>query len=407
MTLLDFVSNNKRWLSAGALLAFASSFGQTFFISIFADDIRTAFNLSHGNWGALYSIGTIASAIVMVWAGALADLFRVRSLGTVSLLGLALACLVMATSTHVIMLVIGIFLLRLTGQGMASHISRVAMARWYIATRGRALSIASLGYSVAEAFLPLIFVGLLAIFDWRLLWAGCAVLALFYAPILFQLMAQERTPQSQTTEDQSLGMNSLHWNRSSALRHPFFWCMFPAVFGISAFVTAFFFHHLHFADTKGWSHVEIVALFPVYSISGVVAMLVSGWAIDKFNAVRLAPYFQIPMAIAFVVMAFSTTPYLAGVSLIIMAMTSGTNATLTGAMWAEVYGTAHLGGIKAMATAVMVLGSAVGPLITGYLIDLGVSFESQLLAIAGYFMISTLLAAIGVAQIKNSLSFAS
>ena len=53
-----FLRDNSRWLAAGMLLTFLSSFGQTFFISIFAGDIRDTFGLSHGAWGGIYALGT-------------------------------------------------------------------------------------------------------------------------------------------------------------------------------------------------------------------------------------------------------------------------------------------------------------------------------------------------------------
>ena len=45
---LTFLRENARWLAAGALMSFLSSFGQTFFISIFAGQIMAAFALSDG-----------------------------------------------------------------------------------------------------------------------------------------------------------------------------------------------------------------------------------------------------------------------------------------------------------------------------------------------------------------------
>ena len=70
-----------------------------------------------------------------------------------------------------------IFALRLCGQGMTSHIAVVAMARWFDAERGRALSIAALGFSVGEAVLPIVFVVLLGFLDCRCsdpCWRSCA-----------------------------------------------------------------------------------------------------------------------------------------------------------------------------------------------------------------------------------------
>ena len=178
-TLSDYLHDNARWLSAGVLLTCLSSFGQTFFIALFAADIQSAFNLSHGGWGTMYTVGTTASAIVMVWAGRQADIFRVRTLGAISLIALALACVAMAVNPWLWALPLVIFALRLTSQGMMSHIAAVAMARWFVATRGRALSIAALGFSMGQAFLPIAVVALMALLDWHVIWLLCAGIAVF------------------------------------------------------------------------------------------------------------------------------------------------------------------------------------------------------------------------------------
>ena len=118
-----YLLDNATWLGAGVLLTFLSSFGQTFFISIFAGEIRAEFDLGHGAWGGLYTLGTTLSAIVMIWAGGLTDIFRVRVLGPAVLTGLALAALAMALNTWLLLLPVVIFLLRLFGQGMSTHLA--------------------------------------------------------------------------------------------------------------------------------------------------------------------------------------------------------------------------------------------------------------------------------------------
>ena len=90
MTLIRFLRDNAPFLAAGALLSFGSSFGQTFFISIFAGEIRAEFGLSHGAWGGIYTLGTTFSALVMIWAGGLTDRFRARRLGPAAMALLAL-----------------------------------------------------------------------------------------------------------------------------------------------------------------------------------------------------------------------------------------------------------------------------------------------------------------------------
>lgn len=401
-----FVRTNAPWLAAGGLLTFLSSFGQTFFISIFAAEIQSDFGLSHGAWGSIYALGTMASAGVMVWAGGLTDRFRVRNLGTLVLLLLAAACLLMAINPYVWALAFVIFALRLTGQGMTSHIAIVAMARWFVATRGRALSIATLGFAVGEAVLPLSFVALMTVMDWRILWFVAAFIAVAAIPLLMRLLRSERTPQSMAEENQSGGMCGRHWTRYDTLRHPLFWFMVPALLGPSAFNTAFFFHQVHFAEVKGWTHLTLVALFPVYTVMGIGAMLLSGWALDRFGTPRLIPFYQLPMVLAFAIFSVGTSLWMAVLGFFFLALTAGSNATLPNAFWAEFYGTRHIGSIKAMAAAVMVLGSAIGPGITGVLIDFSIGIEQQFLGVAVYFLVASALMGVGVTRARPSLSVA-
>ncbi|MCB1343239.1 MAG: MFS transporter [Pseudooceanicola sp.] len=404
MEWLRFLRQNGLWLGAGGLLTFLSGFGQTFFIAIFAGEIREDFGLTNGQWGGIYTLGTACSAVLMVWAGGLTDRFRVRRLGPVVLVGLALACLAMAFNTSVLLLPLVIFALRFFGQGMTSHIAVVAMSRWFVATRGRALAIATLGFSVAEAVLPLTFVALMARVDWRWLWVAGAVVVLCGVPMLLAALRHERTPQSLATQERSAGMRGEQWTRGAALGHPLFWLLVPALLGPPAFGTAFFFHQVHFAAVKGWEHVALVALFPVYTLSAVGAMILSGWALDRWGTARLMPWIQLPMVVAFAVFAGAGSLGAVAAGLVAMAMTTGANATLMNAFWAEFYGTAHLGAIKAMAAAVMVLGSALGPGITGALIDLGVGIEAQYGAVAGYFLGTTVCLWMGIRRYAGSVA---
>ena len=403
MGLLPFIRANAPFLAAGALLTFCSSFGQTFLISVFAGVIREEFGLSHGDWGLIYSVGTFASAVVMVWAGVLTDHFRVRVLGAVVLVMLAAACIAMAAVPGAWALPFVIFALRFAGQGMTTHIAAVAMARWFVVSRGKALSVASVGFAVGEAILPLAVVSLMDEVPWRGIWIGFAVFAVAMVPVLARLLRLERTPQAVAAEGRAVGMNGRQWSRRDALRHWLFWLMLPAILAPSAGSTAFFFQQVHLAETKGWSHVQLVALFPLYTSVAVVAMLGSGWVIDRVGTSRLMPVYLLPMAAGFVVIGSTGGLAMAAVGMVLMAISQGANSTLPNAFWAEFFGTRHLGGIKAMAAAAMVLGSAIGPGLSGYLIDFGINFEDQMVWIAAYFIFAASLVWIGVSQARHLL----
>ena len=392
----SFLIKNARWLSAGALMTFLSCFGQTFFISIFAGEIRAEFGLSHGQWGGIYSIGTMLSAVVMIWAGVLSDRFRVRGLGAMVLLGVAIACLAMATNPWAWGLGAVIFLLRFFGQGMATHIAMVAMARWFRATRGRALAIATLGFSFGEALMPILFVALMPVLGWRVLWLACAVVAVMGIPVLMRLLSRERSPRNQVADSTATGLQGRHWTRAQALKHPLFWFLVPSILGPSACTTAFFFHQVHLAEIKGWTHLEFVSWFPVFTGISVLSMIGAGWALDKIGTHRLMPLFQLPVTIGYLTFAWATEPTAVLFGFIFLALTTGANATIPAAFWAETYGTAHIGAIKSLATAIMVLGTAIGPGLTGVLIDTGVGLETQFIGFAVYFVAASACAWVGL-----------
>ena len=397
-----FIIQNSRWLAAGALLTLMSSFGQTYFISIFAGEIRTTFNLTHGDWGAIYGFGTFASAIAMVWAGGLTDIMRVRHLGPLVLVALAASCLFMAFNPLVALLPVVIFCLRFAGQGMSTHIAAVGMSRWFAENRGKALSVANLGFSIGEATYPLLVVALMMLFVWQGIWVLAAFLAILSIPALLWLLREERSPQSMATEGQSVGMNGHHWTRNQTLAHPLFWFMMPAFVGQSAFNTAFFFLQVHFSEIKGWDHFQLVAMFPVYTAVAIGSMILSGVLIDKIGTARLIPYFQLPMVFAFLLFAYGQSLLAALVGFVLLGLTSGASATLPNAFWAEHFGTKHLGSIKAAAAAAVVLGSAIGPALTGVLLDFSLPLEAQYVGVSVFFGASSLLMWVGVSRARNS-----
>ncbi len=404
MQFLYFMRENAPFLLTGALLSFLSSFGQTFFISQFAAELRAAFQMSLGEWGGLYTLGTGASAAVMLVAGGLTDRFRVRVLGSAVVALLGLSCFAMALNPTVVLLPVVIFLLRFFGQGMTSHVAIVAMARWFVATRGRAIAIATLGFSIGEAFLPMTFVWLKRHFDWHSLWVVAGVFCLLMVPVLVGLLRLERTPMSETESHASFGMDGRHWTRAEALKTPLFWALVPAVMFFPAFGTAFWFHQVHFTEVKGWDHLTFVALIPLGTLALVVSTQAYGWAIDRWGSDRLMPVYLLPLTAGFALHWYAPTIGWTAAGIVLMGIAGGGQSTLPAACWAEFYGTRHIGAIKSAVAALMVLGSAIGPGLSGWLIDAGVGFEVQLLAYAVSFVFASAAMVVPLRQARVRLA---
>jgi MFS family permease len=381
---LQFLRRNAPWLGAGFLLALLSTFGQTAFVAVFAGELMERHGLSEGGWGLIYAAGTTLSAATMIWAGALADRVALPRLAAWVLAGLAVTCAAMAAAPGAWALVPLVLGLRLFGQGMLSHIALVAMARWFVATRGRAIAFAALGFSAGQAVLPLLFTALLPRVGAGALWLLCGAICLAAILPARRLLSLPRQAEARATEigadgrDATAGLSGRHWTRAEVLRSGLFWALVPALLASPSFGTAFFFFQTHLPEAKGWSQIGFVALFPLIMAAATASTFLSGPLIDRHGARRLFAPSLLPMGAAFAVLAWAPSLAWAVPGVLLLAVTQGTMATVSVALWAELYGTRHIGSIKAAAAAVMVAGTALGPGLVGAGIDAGMDFPEQM-----------------------------
>lgn len=294
------------------LLTFSSSIGQTYFIALFAGALRADLGLSHGAFGGLYTLATLGSALTLVWLGKTADRVDPTTLAALTLAALAGFALVLAGAETALWLGLGLFGLRLFGQGMSSHLSMTFVARAFIRERGRALGLAFLGYPAGEALFPLLMALLLGLFTWRWIWVGiAAAVVLIGIPVVFWVGAGLRrhglttisaqAPSAERPQDRS-------WTRAEVLRDARFYVLLPGVMTSPFVITGVLFHQVHLVEVKGWTLPAFAACYP---------------------------------------------------------------------LWAELYGTAHLGAIRALSAALQVLATALAPATLGWLIDQGVALDRQ------------------------------
>jgi MFS family permease len=394
-TYLGFLADNRRFLAFGFLMALCSSYGQTFFISVFGGEIRTEFGLTHGTFGLLYSIATLISGFCMIWAGSQIDRIDLRTFSVTICIGLAAASVLTGWTASVFMLGMAIFALRLFGQGLMSHASLTAMARYFERDRGKAISIANLGFPTGQAVFPVICVMLAAAIGWRQTWFLLAfVLAAILTPLLMWLLKGHGERHSEllvrTAANAAGGDHSpqRQWTSVQVRRDPRFWLMTPAVLGLSFIGTGIVFHQVHLVDVKGWSLAWFAANYTFMAAASVVTALIFGPMVDRISAARLTPYYQIPAAFSTLLLAIGTELWLVPAYMVLYGISVGMSRVVLGALWAEWYGVRHLGAIRALVAALMVMASAASPVLFGWMIDLGITMDAILLMSTGYAVIS-------------------
>jgi MFS family permease len=96
------------------------------------------------------------------------------------------------------------------------------------------------------------------------------------------------------------------------------------------------------------------------------------------------PAYLLPMAAGLFLLGLVDAPWVALAFMALGGATGGAATTLIGSLWAEIYGTRHLGAIRALAVAAMVFATGLAPGIMGGLLDLGIGLEAQVLVMAVY-----------------------
>lgn len=376
-----------RWLASGFMLMMLSGFGQTFYVAIFAGQLRGELALSNGEFGILYTIGTLASALVLTWAGRLADTVSIRWLGAGVIAGLAVAAAAIAVVPTAIGLAGVFFLLRFFGQGMCTHTAMTAMGRWFNRKRGTAVAVAGLGLPAAEALLPPLAVAGIAVLGWRTTWlVSAGLLAIVAVPVFAVLLRNERHPTlgPLAAADDSANDRALQWTRREVLSSSSFYGLLPGVLAPPFIVTAVFFNQVEIVAAKGWQLSWFAAWFPLLAALHVIASLVTGWLIDRFGARRLLPFFLLPLGAGVLLLAAVDDRWVLPAAIGLIGASIGCSSATMGALWAELYGTLYLGAIRSVVAAAVVFASALAPGLVGLLLDAGIGLESQFAVLVAY-----------------------
>ncbi|MEX0684538.1 MAG: MFS transporter [Balneolales bacterium] len=370
---LEFIKHYYSAVFFGWLLTFFSSFGQTFFISLFVPSILVTFEFSKSVFGTYYALATVIASFFLLRFGHVIDERPVRPFTYKTVVLLATACSILGMAVHPVMVFIALIGLRLGGQGLMGHISQSVMSRYFIADRGKALSLTSLGYSIGEMIFPLLIASLLLVFDWRVtLFASSATLFVVLLPVLNFLKLEIYDVQ---TDSQSPSQGPEWKLFLELLQDKAFWIIALPTFMVPFTTTGLFFYQFVLAETRGWS-VEWYALcFTGYAVMRLVFSLYGGVLNDRFTARVLFPYILAPFVLGLLCLAWVPGQYSALLFLTLTGVTMGMSGVVKPAIVAEIHGVDRIGQIKSLYTVGMVICSAIGPMLFGFLLDSDVSFS--------------------------------
>ena len=396
-----FKSLSLKVIVFGFIFTFFSSFGQSFFLGLFNSSIRDALSITHGQFGSIYASATLLSSIVLVWIGKKIDDVNILKFASYVIIFLSASCFIFSKISSVIFLFVGIFLMRLAGQGLSSHTATTTISRFFEKNRGRALSTGWLGLSLAEFIMPVLIVFLLTFIEWRDIWVSISILVILVLPAAtFILVKEVKLDTREETKIEENNKEIKQWKRIEVLKDYRFYIICMTILAMPWIATGAWVFQSFITSSKDWGPYVIAQSFMVYSILSVLTLFISGFLIDKFSSRKILIYMNIPLFFATVILFNFDAEISSFFFFGLIGITNGLANVLGSSIWAEIYGVKYIGSIKALTTALMVFATAFGTALFGFLIDTGFSIQ-QIAIVSGTYIFGSIVL---LYLVKNKLN---
>lgn len=361
------------------------------FLSWFGADIQKDLMMSAIDYGMIYAIATLCSSVTIMFVGGLVDKWNTRNFVTMIALVLAMACVLMSYVVTPIMLFFAFYMLRLTGQGLLPHTAQTTMIRSYSHQRGKAISLAASGVAFGEVILPILVVLLISLVGWRSSWLVFSVIVvLVYLPMAYSLLAKSPQIKSHTmarSNDSKVDVGG----RRQVMRDWRFWTILPSTLAAPFVVTGVFIQQNFLLTQKEWTPSLLANSFIAYGLMHWFSSMITGSMVDKYSAKQLLPFISIPLFLGLVVLSLFDQNWSSVAFMTLFGMGIGASGPVVNALWAEAYGTEHIGAIRSMMTSLMIFSTAAAPWVFGLFIESGWTDKSLFGALSIALFVSGLM----------------
>ncbi len=396
-------------------------------VSVFTDHYIRELSLTRVGVSSSYMIGTLASSLIIPFAGIFYDKRGARLTAGLAAFFLALFLLLLAfsptiigklaTSTRlpvplvtVVILTLGFFGIRFFGQGVLTLASRAMVARWFSSRRGLAVGLMGLVTAFGFSYAPQPLQRLIDSLGWSgalvalatLLLAGFLPLALLTFrtdPASCSMEIEQGMPPRKQTRRASIGDALQQKDISEARKEVRFWLILLAMGFSSLFTTAFTFHVVSIFSEFGQTASEAVSIFLPISFISVIARFGASYLSDRFPIKWLFMTFLISLLLISLSLVFFSIPLVRLFFLLPYGMVSGLFGMLNIVTWPKLYGREHIGAISGFAMSIMVAGSALGPWFFSLVYQLFGSYRNA--GMGGALFVLVLTIALGFTKFRH------
>ncbi len=380
-------------LFASTVGILVSAPGQTMGVSTFTDYLLENIGVNRNQLSIAYMVGTVGSSLILTYAGNLYDKYGARWVAmTVSML-LSVVLVLLSQSDRIIhlftrktdsavyvaiamaTLMFLFFMLRFSGQGVLTMVSRNMLMKWFVAHRGLVNGISSVFVALGFSIAPLSFDMLIQGTSWRQAWLIMA-LSIGVVFTLFVFIFFRDNPQDMNMppdgekqaarQKNKKPQNIREFSLQEARKTLTFWLFAIPLALYALYITGFTFHLVSIFESAGLNREKALAVFIPYSIISVTLSLIGGWISDRIKLKYLLILILAGQLIALYSLAKLNGSFYYYSFIVGNGIVNGMFNVLMAVSWPRFYGYKHLGKITGFVMALIVFASALGPIIFSF-----------------------------------------
>jgi len=384
---------NYSWviLIVGILGVLMSIPGQTMGISVFTDYLIDALKIERIELSNAYLIGTLSSAMLLPRVGKLYDEYGSRLIAMGAALLLAITLVLVSFSAQIanaislqffnkpstiitFATITGcFFLLRFSGQGVLTMVSRTMLMKWFVENRGFANGLSGVAVSFGFSIAPQVFNQMIEQTNWRQTLWQLAVVALCFIGFAFIFFRDNPAdanckpdggrPLFQT-KNKKKSLPAENYTLKDAKGTFIFWVFALTMALVGLYVTAITFHIADIFEKVGRSRTEAFAIFVPIAFVALFFHFFGSWLSDYIQLKYLLFLELLGIGLStYALINLATIPFCYYLLIFANGMFSGLHGVLTNVSWPRFFGLTHLGAISGFAMSLNVAGSALGPAI--------------------------------------------
>lgn len=361
--------------------------GQTVGVAVFIDEFIAGLGVSRSAVSAVYLVGTLVGAVVLIPLGRWIDRTGVSK--AMLVVGAAFGLALVATSTvhGLVTLALAFIGIRALGQGGLSLVSQTGIALWFDRRRGLAIAISMTISAGLMAIVPLALTRLIAAVGWRDAWIVLGVVIwATVVPIARFAIVDRPSDIGQLPDGVPLSADAASsqpsYTTRQALRTPAFWSVSGVAALSACLVTGVTFQQFSILAARGLDRTEVAAVFLPQFVGTVAAGFAFGWLSDRVSCRLLLPACAWTLVVGLLLATIAAPGALAAAYGLVLGIHTGEVRAISSAAYPRWFGTDHIGAIRGVATSILVGASAVGPLLVSVGHDRFDSYRPILLAAA-------------------------